>query len=91
MKTSAIDNINRPAAESGGMLGKPAEWWQGARTFLVEVRNELKRVSWPSRKEVYATTFVVILTSVFFGVYLWGVDLALSAIMDRVFRALGAA
>ena len=29
-----------------------------------------------SRKEVYATTVVVILTSVFFGVYLWGVDLS---------------
>ena len=38
----------------------------------------MRRVTWPSRREVYATTFVVILTSVFFGVYLWGVDLALS-------------
>ena len=35
------------------------------------------RVTWPSRKEVYATTFVVILSSVVFGVYLWGVDLVL--------------
>ena len=31
------------------------------RLFLSEVRNELKRVTWPSRKEVYATTVVVIL------------------------------
>jgi preprotein translocase subunit SecE len=38
------------------------------------VRNETGRVTWPSRKEVYATTIVVILTSIFFGVYLWGVD-----------------
>ena len=36
--------------------------------------TRLRRVTWPSRKEVYATTLVVILTSVFFGVYLW-VDL----------------
>ena len=43
-----------------------------AATFLTEVRNELKRVTWPSRKEVYATTVVVILTSMFFGVYLFG-------------------
>ena len=34
------------------------------RLFLSEVRNELKRVTWPSQKEVYATTVVVILTSV---------------------------
>ena len=35
------------------------------RLFLSEVRNELKRVTWPSQKEVYATTVVVILTSIF--------------------------
>ena len=45
--------------------------------FLTEVRNELKRVTWPSRKEVYATTVVVILMSVFFGVYLGASTLAL--------------
>ena len=37
------------------------------------------RVTWPSRKEVYATTVVVILTSIFLGVYLWGVDLILDS------------
>src|SRR5205823_7788262 len=42
-----------------------------ARLFLSEVRNELKRVTWPGSKEVYATTVVVILVSVFFGVYLF--------------------
>ena len=50
-------------------------WWGRSRRFLSEVRNEMGRVTWPSRKEVYATTFVVILTSIFFGLYLWGVDL----------------
>ena len=44
------------------------------RLFLSEVRNELKRVTWPSQKEVYATTVVVILTSVFFGLYLFALD-----------------
>ena len=38
------------------------------------MRNELKRVTWPSQKEVYATTVVVILTSVFFGLYLFALD-----------------
>ena len=53
-------------------------WWGRSRRFLAEVRNEMARVTWPSRKEVYATTFVVILTSIFFGVYLCGVDLILT-------------
>ena len=48
--------------------------FERARLFLSEVRNELKRVTWPSQKEVYATTVVVILTSVFFGLYLFALD-----------------
>ena len=57
----------------------------GARTFLTEVRNEMRRVTWPSRKEVYATTVVVILTSAFFGIYLFSLDLALSALVNWIF------
>jgi preprotein translocase subunit SecE len=66
-------------------------WWARSRRFLSEVRNEMGRVTWPNRKEVYATTFVVILTSIFFGVYLWGVDLFLNFVIGWVYRTLGAA
>jgi len=61
-----------------------------ARLFLSEVRNELKRVTWPSQKEVYATTVVVILTSMFFGVYLWGIDYALDTLVLSILRRFGA-
>jgi preprotein translocase subunit SecE len=66
-------------------------WWGRSRRFLSEVRNETARVTWPSRKEVYATTFVVILTSIFFGVYLWVVDLVLQALVTWIYTTLGAA
>ena len=77
------DSIGERARES--VTG----WWGRSRRFLSEVRNEMARVTWPSRKEVYATTVVVILTSVFFGVYLWGVDLLLTAIVGWIYRSLG--
>ena len=66
-------------------------WWGRSRRFLAEVRNEMARVTWPSRKEVYATTFVVILTSFFFGVYLYGVDLILSKAIGWIYQTFGAA
>jgi preprotein translocase subunit SecE len=66
-------------------------WWGRSRRFLAEVRNEMSRVTWPSQKEVYATTLVVILTSVFFGVYLWGIDLLLNGIVGWLYRTFGAA
>ena len=74
---------------------RPAEgiraWWPNSRTFLTEVRNELRRVTWPSRREVYATTIVVILTSAFFGLYLWGLDVLFAWIINALYRQFGVA
>jgi preprotein translocase subunit SecE len=61
------------------------------RLFLSEVRNELKRVTWPSQKEVYATTIVVIVTSIFFGLYLFLLDLGIDKIVTWIFNRFGAA
>ena len=75
-----------PVRATEGVRG----WWDNSRNFLVEVRNETRRVTWPSRKEVYATTVVVILTSAFFGIYLWGMDIALSYLVNWIYRQFGA-
>jgi len=66
-------------------------WWGRSRRFLSEVRNEMGRVTWPSRKEVYATTFVVLVTAAFFGVYLYSVDLGLTAALNWLYRVTGVA
>ena len=58
------------------------------RLFLSEVRNELKRVTWPSQAEVYATTVVVILVSIFFGLYLFTIDTAFGASCSAIFEPL---
>ena len=47
------------------------------RSFVQETKTELKKVSWPNKDEVYRVTVIVILTSFFFGFYLFVVDLAL--------------
>ena len=71
----STETIETTGERSSGPLG----WFQRSGEFLGEVRNEMKRVTWPSQREVYATTLVVILTSIFFGVYLFAVDLMFSA------------
>ena len=75
-----------PVRDEGGARG----WLDNTRNFFTEVRNETRRVTWPSRREVYATTLVVILTSAFFGLYLWGLDLALDRIVRWIFARFGA-
>ena len=74
----------------GGERG-PIGWWNNARAFFAEVRNEMRRVTWPSRREVYATTFVVLVTALFFGIYLYGIDLALTAALNWLYRLLNVA
>ena len=80
-ETTTLDTVR-------GAAGSRFERW---RLFLSEVRNELKRVTWPSQKEVYATTVVVILTSAFFGLYLFALDAILLKAYEWVLRSFGAA
>jgi preprotein translocase subunit SecE len=80
-ETTTLETVREAA---GGRIER-------ARLFLSEVRNELKRVTWPSRKEVYATTVVVILTSLFFGLYLFVLDFGVNTLIQWVFRRFGAA
>ena len=42
--------------------------------FLRDVRAEMKRVSWPSVKEVKNTTIITLVAVVFFAIYLFLVD-----------------
>jgi preprotein translocase subunit SecE len=65
------------------------ERFKRLKQFLVEVWSELKKTTWPGKKEVYGTTVVVIVTVLICAFYLWIVDLILNAGMGAVFRAFG--
>ena len=71
-------------------MNKIVEYYRRARTFIVEVRAELKKVTWPPRKEVYATTIVVVIAVFFFGFYLYGLDLIMTYAFAALTRLLGA-
>ncbi|HWX25783.1 MAG TPA: preprotein translocase subunit SecE [Vicinamibacteria bacterium] len=60
--------------------------WAELKTFFSEVRSELKSVTWPAWTEVRATTLVVVLTTVFFGFYLYSLDLVMSEVFARVLK-----
>ena len=79
-----LDNLKESPEQVAGWFGR-------ARRFLTDVRSELGRVTWPTRREVYATTLVVLLTAMFFGLYLWGLDLALDRMVRWIFRVSGVA
>ncbi len=49
--------------------------------FLREVRDELKKVVWPTRDEIIRLTGVVILVSLLVGVFLGGTDFILTKLV----------
>ena len=54
--------------------------------FLREVKIELKKVTWPSRKETLASTAVVIIIVVIISSFLGLVDMGLSSLIRFVLR-----
>lgn len=50
--------------------------------FLTDVVSEMRKVSWPKRKELTRYTIVVIATVVFMAVYFGLVDLGISEVME---------
>ena len=70
-------------------IGSVGDWFERVKTFLSEVRAEMKKVSYPSRDEVVGTTAVVIVTSVIFAVFLWLADFLIIRGYESLFKALG--
>ena len=56
------------------------------RVFLKEVRAELKKVNWPTRRELVGYTIVVLVAVVFLTAMVFGMDLAFSKAVLRVFQ-----
>ncbi|MBN1256062.1 MAG: preprotein translocase subunit SecE [Deltaproteobacteria bacterium] len=54
--------------------------------FLKEVKFELKRVTWPSRKETLAGTVVVLVIVMIVAVFLGIVDIGLAELIKMVLR-----
>jgi preprotein translocase subunit SecE len=62
------------------------EWWETAVRFLREVRVEMKKVTWPQRKEIIGSTAVVIVASFLVSFFLGFVDLTLQKLLGFIVK-----
>ncbi len=60
-----------------GFLGKYAK-------FLGEVREELRKVTWPTRKMVITETIVVLVVLVFFTLLITGLDQVFAVVFNKL-------
>ena len=59
----------------------------GARQFLKEVRQELRKVVWPTKQELLTYTIVVLVTVVVMTSYVFGLDVVFSKFVLNVFTS----
>jgi preprotein translocase subunit SecE len=57
-----------------------------ATTFLQEVQAEIKKVTWPSRKDTLGSTLVVIVAVFLIAGFLGIIDFALSLLIGSLIR-----
>jgi preprotein translocase subunit SecE len=65
-------------------LPSVTQGWRTVVTFVAEAWQELKKVTWPGRKETLGTTMVVLFLVFVISSYLGLVDIGLSALLKRI-------
>jgi len=73
-KTALVADGGQNPSKSNPAIEWVVTNYQQTRTFLSDVRGEMRKVVTPTRKEVQATTTVVLLTVFIFAAYFWVVD-----------------
>ena len=84
--------------ERAHMAPRQPRFYDRLWEFLHDVRAELRRVCWPTLKNVQNTTIITLIAVIFFAVYLFAVDQALSRLVvgldwliEKIARFLGLA
>lgn len=57
---------------------------QGSREYLEDVKGELKKVTWPTRKETLTTGLAVVVLVVVISIYLGVIDFGLSRLVRLI-------
>jgi preprotein translocase subunit SecE len=80
-----VEQVELPPARGGKVGG----WLRAGWEFLVAVRAELGKVSWPTRDELLKATRMVIVLTLIIGVVLGLVDLLLTKVLIEGIAAIG--
>lgn len=67
-------------------VGRPLSLWSQGRQFLREVRVELRKVTWPNKRETVGSTIVVILVVLFMSFYFGIIDLIFGSIIGKILK-----
>jgi preprotein translocase subunit SecE len=67
-------------------MNKLAQVVGNLKTFLEEVKAELLKCSWPSRKELFGSSVVVIISVIILGSFVGACDLVSMGLLEFIIR-----
>lgn len=73
--------------EKQGVAERVVSWPVRVKNYIGELQAEMRRVTWPTWKQVRATTAVVIAAVFAFAAYFFAVDYILGRAITKVFDA----
>jgi preprotein translocase subunit SecE len=73
--------------DSGNFIERAASWPVGVKNYFEELQAEMRRVTWPSWKQVRATTLVVIIAVFAFAAYFAVVDEIFANLINKLMNA----
>ena len=73
--------------DQGSFIQRASSWPIGVKNYFEELQTEMKRVTWPSWKQVRATTIVVIVAVFAFAAYFAVIDEIFLNLINKLFNA----
>jgi preprotein translocase subunit SecE len=72
---------------SGNFIERVSTWPVGVKNYFDDLHTEMRHVTWPSWKQVRATTIVVIIAVFAFAAYFAVVDQIFTSLIQKLFNA----
>ncbi len=87
-QSSQASSDKAKKAEKAGKKSKPGVFARAAK-WLKEMKSELKKVQWPTRKQVINNTLIVIACVIVVGVFIWIFDFIAGNAIQLLISLLG--
>ena len=89
LKMKKIDRTRRNPKANASFADKVVTFPRRSGEFLRDVRAEIKKVTWPSMKEVVGNTIVVLISVIFFSIYLYISDVIFAWLIETIRVSFG--
>ena len=68
------------------MEWNPAVWFRDARQYVLDVRSEFRKLTWPTQREYVGGTIGILVIVAVMAAVLGGIDVALGSLMNWLLR-----